>query len=112
MLKDEGCFWKFPWGCVKIGRLQDIAPTSRAFLRHIEDTQDFACSFSRHGKRHMECLDRHRTLTVNLDVHAVHERHRIVLFNTPFQPSIDLSAHTFNRAACAWPFVKGIRDIP
>ena len=19
MLKDEGCFWKFPWGCVKIG---------------------------------------------------------------------------------------------
>ena len=66
MLKDEGCFWKFPWGCVKIGRLQDITPTSRAFLRHIEDTQDFACSFSRHGKRHMERLDRHRTLTVNM----------------------------------------------
>ena len=49
----------------------------------------------------MERLDRHRTLTVDLDVHAVHERHRIVLFKTPFQTSIELSAHTFNHSADA-----------
>ena len=64
----------------------------------------------------MERLDRHKTLTVNLDVHAVHERHRIVLFKTPFQPSIELSAHTFNHAADAgpgtMPAVYLAEDIP
>lgn len=81
--------------------VEDLTPACSALYWHIADIDYLAGTFFGDSQRHIERLACHRTLAVNLDMHAVHEHHWIVLLKPSFKPFVDLSADALNHAADA-----------
>lgn len=81
--------------------VEDVSPSGGAFLRHVEYAENLAGAFLRHGQSYIERLCRNRTLTMDLDVDAVNEHHRIVFLQSSLKPFVDLGAYAFNHTADA-----------
>ena len=75
-----------PFNAPVFQRFKDSAPSRRALCRNIEYAQNIAPAFICNGQCNIERLALDGTPAVDLDVHAVYEHHRVIAFQTAFQP--------------------------